>query len=49
MGVTYVCVYVVYLMGLGLLVLICCNMSTDGHVWTERNIRVGVWNIRVCA
>ena len=47
MGVTYVCVYLVYPMGPGLPVLIYSDMSTDGHVWTVRNIRVGVWNIHV--
>ena len=36
------CVYLVYPMGPGLPVLICCDMSTDGHVWSVRNIRVGV-------
>ena len=47
--------YLVYPMGLGLPVLIYSDMSTDGHVWTVRNIRVGVCdicvgvsNIRVC-
>ena len=47
MCVTYVCVYLVYPMGPGLPVLIYSDMSTDGHVWTVRNIRVGVSNIRV--
>ena len=47
MGVTYVCVYLVYPMGPGLPVLIYGNTITDGHVWTVRNIRVGVWNIHV--
>ena len=45
--VTYVCVYLVYPMGPGLPVLIYSDMSTDGHVWTVQNIRVGVCNIRV--
>ena len=35
-------VYLVYPMGPGLPVPVYCDMSTDGHVWTVRNIRVGV-------
>ena len=34
-------------MGPGLPVPVYCDMSTDGHVWTVRNIHVGVCNIRV--
>ena len=42
-----VCVYLVYPMGPGLPVPVYCDMSTDGHVWTVQNIRVGVCNICV--